>query len=268
MAKRRACDNVDCSRRNKMRSLPAAHDDSNEGAAVSHVPSDSLDAADGFGEPTIQPRIGDEYQAELPPLIGNYSFNSYLRNCTDRVFENDAPPSCVGLPLLLISINGQKHESLETVSDSNVIIEPPHCSVEPERESQILGAEEIIQKSGDEVLVPGLLREHWGDVEKERVLLALYIFEKNFDEVKRFIETRNMGAILSYYYCEFYGSKEYKRWWSVLRKLTKRKKSGNEQKLLSGVRQQELLSRILPRVSEESKSTLLEVLLSFSYAYS
>lgn len=67
-----------------------------------------------------------------------------------------------------------------------------------------------------------------------------------------------MGEILSFYYGTFYGSEKYRKW-SECRKI-KSKRSVYGQRIFTGMRQQELLSRLQPHVSEESQNTLLEVL--------
>lgn len=257
--------------------LPSDYDDCGEANVFPQIPSDCYDAGDAFGEPDILPRIGDEYQAELPPLIGEANHMSY-----SEVGHHSLRDFFIGLPITLTWISCLKHEGPEIVSDSrhsdtkNVIetgtfcngdIGPSHDSVKPKEESQNLPADEKIQKCSGEgyLLVPGLLNESWSDAEKASFLLALYIFEKNFVEVRRFIEAKDMGSILSFFYGDFYGSDGYRRW-SEGRK-TKSKKCAYGQRIFSGLRQQELLSRLLPRMSEECTSALLEVILRFNFAY-
>nr|GEX41600.1 homeodomain-like protein [Tanacetum cinerariifolium] len=61
-------------------------------------------------------------------------------------------------------------------------------------------------------LVPGRALESWNELERESFLLGLYIFGKNFARLRRFIESKKVGDILSYYYGIFYKSDEYERW--------------------------------------------------------
>ncbi|KAK6146171.1 hypothetical protein DH2020_020040 [Rehmannia glutinosa] len=204
---------------------------------------------DAFGEPDILPRIGNEYQAELPPIIGESDYTSNSRNYTDTEARAHLQDNFfVGLPIPLTRINSL---------DSNKEIyfngeESPNLSVE----------DKMLKCSS--LLVPGLIGESWSDAEKASVLLGLYIFEKNFDEVRRFTETKKTGDILSYYYGGFYGSVEYRRW--SKRRKTKGKKCVYGQRIFSGVRQQELLSRLVPKMSEECRSALLEVRVSKKFA--
>ncbi|KAL0434523.1 UNVERIFIED_CONTAM: hypothetical protein Slati_2786600 [Sesamum latifolium] len=198
-------------------------DDCGEARVCPLIPSDSYDAGDAFGEPDILPRIGEEYQAELPQLLGEPANISCSRT---RLHQN----SLVGLPIPLTWISSMKHEGPEIFSDSrrpnpkNIAetstyssgeIGPSHCSMKPKDESQNLPSDEsILDRSGGghSILVPGLLSESWSETEKASFLLGLYIFEKNFVELKRFVGTKEMGAILSFYYGEFYHSDVYRRW--------------------------------------------------------
>ncbi|PIN08153.1 hypothetical protein CDL12_19269 [Handroanthus impetiginosus] len=217
--------------------------------------SDPYYAANIFGEPDIMPRIGEEYQAELPPLRGDVDEMPYLRNHGDTEVSKRF---LVGLPIPLkwISMRSKGSDYIvekRTYSNGDIKL----CK----EGSPNLPGEEKILKCNGEFLVPGLLGEDWSDAEKASFLLGLYIFEKNFVEVRRFVETKEMGSVLSFYYGKFYGTEEYRRW-SKCRK-TKSKKCVYGQRIFSGLRQQELLSRLLPKVSEECKSALLEVSKTF-----
>lgn len=103
-----------------------------------------------------------------------------------------------------------------------------------------------------------MLGDSWSCAEKDNFLLCLCIFSKNLFQIKRFIETKEMGEILSCYYGEFYRSNEH------LRRLDCRKPRSREcvyrRKIFSGWRQQELVSRLLPRVPEASHNSLPVVL--------
>ncbi|KAL2229773.1 uncharacterized protein LOC105171501 [Sesamum indicum] len=264
--------------------LPPDHDDIVESEVSHKILSDSYDEVDRFGEPEIPPRIGNEYQVELPPLIGEFGYMSRSRKSGDaETGAHTLQNFLIGLPIPLAWISGLKHDMLGShsssitssdfmLSDSKNVtktetsfseIEPSHDSCKPMEELQDLSTADKVRKcsAAGYLLVPGLFDEYWSAAEKDGFLLGLYIFEKNFVEVRRFVGTKDMGALLSFYYGQFYGTQEYRRW-SECRKM-KNKKVIYGQRIFSGVRQQELLSRILPRVSEECRNALLEVSKTF-----
>ncbi|ESW19033.1 hypothetical protein PHAVU_006G091000 [Phaseolus vulgaris] len=111
-------------------------------------------------------------------------------------------------------------------------------------------------------LAPGILSNSWSDFDAEVFLLGLYIFGKNFIQMKSFLENKGMGEILAFYYGKFHKSDAYRRW-SDCRKI-KGRKSTIGHKLFTGRRQQELLSRLIPHVSGESKDTLLQASKSYT----
>ncbi|XP_034691229.1 uncharacterized protein LOC117918583 [Vitis riparia] len=106
-------------------------------------------------------------------------------------------------------------------------------------------------------LLPGSIARSWSEIEHNSFLLGLYIFGKNFLPVKRFMESKKMGDILSFYYGEFYQSDAYRRW-SECRKM-KSRRCIHGQRIFTGWRQQELLSRLFSEVSEQCKNRLVEV---------
>ncbi|KAL2506900.1 hypothetical protein Adt_22521 [Abeliophyllum distichum] len=251
---------------------------------------DSSDACDDFGEPDILPRIGDEYQVEIPPFIGKSLYISYTRNPTySQNIVHSHHNFFIGLPIpsMWISLGGgvcmkqdtqeePKNASDFRSSEANNIketeytnnenigidVEPSHYSVVKMGtigESEILPSQDKLHKpsDGSYFLVPGLFSDYWSDIEKSCFLLGLYIFEKNFVQLRQFVESKEMGAILSFYYGKFYGTDKYCRW-SEGRKM-KNRRCIYGHKIFSGLRQQELLSRILPSVSEECQNALLEV---------
>ncbi|AES82483.1 putative transcription regulator Homeodomain-LIKE family [Medicago truncatula] len=105
------------------------------------------------------------------------------------------------------------------------------------------------------------MSETWSDADTKCFLLSLFIFGKNFTPIKRFIENKGMGEILSFYYGKFYKTDGYCRW-SECMKL-KGRKCMIGKKLFTGPRQDELLSRLIPHVSEESQDSLLQISKSF-----
>lgn len=253
---------------------PSEYDESGEASVFPQIPPECYDAGEEFGEPDILPRIGDEYQAELPPLTRKPNQMSY-----SEVEHHSLQDFFIGLPIPLIWINCGKNEGAQTIPDSmqtnfknvteigtfsNGYIVPSHNFVKTKKEIESLPTEEKIRICIDKghYLVPGLLGEIWSEAEKASYLLALYIFEKNFVEVRRFVGSKGMGAVLSFYYGDFYGSDAYFRW--LEGRKTRSKKCVYGQRIFSGLRQQELLSRLFRRVSEECKSALLEVSKTFS----
>lgn len=118
------------------------------------------------------------------------------------------------------------------------------------------------RKDGDFYPLPGLPTLFWNDAEKQSFLLGLYIFGKNLLQVKRFMETKRMGDVLSFYYGKFYRSDAYHRW-SECRKIRSRR-SIHGQRIFTGWRQQELLSRILSSACKELQDTLLEATKTFN----
>lgn len=214
-----------------------------EDANIVHILSDCDD--DASEEQEIAPRIGDKYQAELPPRN---------RVPDDASYAKDVEPFMMGLPIPLTWIKCRKHGGAQTISESNDIGPRVYGNGDIERRWKCCVE--------GYALVPGLPSASWSDAEKASFLLALYIFEKNFVEVRRFVETKDMGAILAYYYGDFCESDEYVKW-SEGRKTSKKSVHGH--KIFSGIRQQELLSRLMHRVPEEFKSAVLEVIITFNF---
>ena len=97
----------------------------------------------------------------------------------------------------------------------------------------------------------------WSDADTKSFALGLFIFGKNFIQVKRFIENKGMGEILSFYYGKFYKTDGYRRW-SECRKI-KGRNCMIGQKLFTGPRQRELLSRLICHVRTESQDALIQV---------
>ncbi|CAI8615483.1 unnamed protein product [Vicia faba] len=101
----------------------------------------------------------------------------------------------------------------------------------------------------------------WSDADAECLVLGLFIFGKNFTQIKKFLENKGMGEILSFYYGKFYKSDGYHRW-SESRKLKGRKRV-IAKKLSTKMRQHDLLSRLNPHVSKASQDDLFKVSKSY-----
>ncbi|KAM5569012.1 hypothetical protein ABKV19_016505 [Rosa sericea] len=261
-------------------------------------PSVSLEASaicDVFSDPKVLPRVGNEYQVEIPPLsAASYCFRLINHPTNAKITADDPFEFLMGLPIPVMRIyeevKSKDHDS-EVSFDVAAGVANKNGSLKSKRVKQIesdnskLSAEPMDIKSahgmisGKSVklglkqemmsemhekrkgrqysLVPGSSIDHWSDIEKDSFLLALYIFGKNLLQVKKFIGSKQMGDILSFYYGKFYRSCSYIRWAERKRKKSKRGKLGEN--LFTGLRQEVLLSRLLPHLSEEDQTTLLEV---------
>ncbi|XP_071737290.1 uncharacterized protein [Rutidosis leptorrhynchoides] len=194
-----------------------------------HSPFQQTYAYGLYGELVNVSRIGDEYQTEIPSLITNSEYLDYIKNPMQEEKVKAGVPNykfLIGLDIPVFWIN-QKN------TNDNV----------------------------DEFLVPGCILKAWSEMERRSFVLGLYIFEKDFVSVQRFMGSKNIGEILSYYYGDFYRNDEYKRW-SDCRK-SRGKKCVLGQRIFSGLRQQEFLARLVPRVSQECQNSLLEVSRTF-----
>ncbi|KAK2395007.1 arginine-glutamic acid dipeptide repeat protein [Trifolium repens] len=91
-------------------------------------------------------------------------------------------------------------------------------------------------------------------------MLGLYIFGKSFAQVKRFIDSKTIGDIQSFYYTKFYKSEDHKRWkeYKKARKEYIGKKSVYRQTLFTTPTHQYLLSRLLNNDSVEWCIKLLQ----------
>ncbi|KAK9287805.1 hypothetical protein L1049_016246 [Liquidambar formosana] len=253
-----------------------------------------------FGDPEVLPRVGDQYQVEIPPLMEKTDYLQLTKSPTHTDIMAGQPIDFLmglSIPIMWISVEVEKikNKSLEFLGDSidafnkfssdnitkihmHLKVENSEVKVDPLDNALDSGLRlgvsanlALKQEMNGELhwkyrfkaclLVPGSLGESWSDIEEASFLLGLYIFGKNLVQVKRFIESKKMGDILSFYYGKFYKSDKYRRW-SECRKMRSRRCIYG-QKIFTGVRQQELLSRLLPHFSEECQNALLEVSKTF-----
>ncbi|PNY16761.1 hypothetical protein L195_g013486, partial [Trifolium pratense] len=182
-------------------------------------------------------RIGPEYQAKIPSVIKKSERCSLRMNLADSLAVHDKSLSfAIGLPIPVTWIHNETedsgHEELRYHGDIN------SCQ-----------------------LAPGILSSSWSDADTKSFLLGLFIFGKNFVQIKRFLDNKEMGEILSFYYGKFYKTDGYRRWSECRKKKGRKCMIGH--KLFTGPRQHELLSRLIPHVSEESQDTLLQVSKSY-----
>ncbi|KAK7392010.1 hypothetical protein VNO78_20436 [Psophocarpus tetragonolobus] len=145
-------------------------------------------------------------------------------------------------------------------------VEVPSMIKESERVKLLINPadSELEHNEVEDNVAAANLNNSWSDTDVKSFLLGLFIFGKNFVQIKRFLENKGMGEILSFYYGKFYKSDEYRRW-SDCKKMKGRKYITGH-KLFSGRKQRELLSRLIPHVSEEFKDALQQVSKSYSEA--
>lgn len=229
-----------------------------------------------FGEPEVLPRVGDEYQASIPNLISGPDFiclkldpfDDLTTGFRPHIFHMGLPISVMWVPQGPHTVKHEHQESVSGACDSSIRTDglklDSKIKLEESKNFELGNIETQTCKSSAQEScfpVPGSLHNSWNESEEVNFLLGLYIFGKNLIHVKKFIENKSMGEILSFYYGKFYGSAQYQRW-SMCRKMKSRKYICG-QKIFTGLRQQELLSRLLSQVSEESQSKLLEVISSY-----
>ncbi|KAK2646102.1 hypothetical protein Ddye_021297 [Dipteronia dyeriana] len=229
------------------------------------ITPESPDAFDDFRDPELHPRVGDQYQVEIPPLMAEYDCLRHSNSPPGAKFSCDIPHEVlVGLPISIMWIKEEvediKLEPLEGLVDSTDVSEGH--DLKPKVELNLCMQQEtkveIHQKHQGKGyrLVPGSAGDTWSDNDEASFLLGLYIFGKNLVQVTKFVESKRMGEILSFYYGNFYRSDKYHRW-SECRKIRSRRCIYG-QRIFTGLRQQELLSRLLLHVSGECKKSLLE----------
>ncbi|GMI98803.1 hypothetical protein like AT2G47820 [Hibiscus trionum] len=270
----------------------------NEMEGIEYEPSEKSLASCSFldeisGDLQLIPRVGDEYQAEIPPLVGECWSLQVLKQPIDSKIEMSVPnPFPMGLPIPLFwtkteaeSINcafefGNSEGSHITSSHgcAEYKVESPaladwkdmkgNCKLQSttgtKMDAELIFPEEPNSKvkvDRGTCPLPGSSSEVWKDIELDSFLLGLYIFGKNLILVKKIVESKGMGEILSFYYGKFYKSGGYRRW-SECRKLRSRR-CVHGQKLFTGWRQHELLSRLFSHVSKECQDMLLEVSKTF-----
>ncbi|EEF45516.1 hypothetical protein RCOM_0680670 [Ricinus communis] len=209
---------------------------------------EALGISDGFRDPELLPRIGEQYQVEIPPLMANWPTGKELIK-HEGIRDLHIFPKCE------LEVKTQPMDiTLHGVTEVRV---PANLDLQEERQTY------MHQQHGgkDYFIVPGSAGGTWSGLEEASFLLGLYIFGKNLVQVKKFVDSKKMGDILSFYYGKFYRSESYNRW-SECRKMRSRRCIYG-QRIFTGSTQQELLSRLFLHVSEECQNTLTEVAKKF-----
>lgn len=263
-------------------------------SAENSLSPDNTDVYSVFGDPELFPRVGDQFQVEIPAVITKSAYLLYKQNPLEVEFAPGFPSDFLrGLPIPVMWINKEikhmKRKGLQSLDHSNgkstkngvlksetnkeVPIYSPSEDSKPKGEpvDVALGNLGLDQEMDSKMhqkykgegcyLGPGSIGGSWSAIEEASFLLGLYIFGKNLIQVKKFMEGKTMGDIQSFYYGKFYRSDKYRRWVDC-RKMRSRK-CVYGQRIFTGLRQQELLSRLFLHVSEECQSTLLEVSKTF-----
>uniref|UniRef100_A0A0D9VTY4 SANT domain-containing protein n=1 Tax=Leersia perrieri TaxID=77586 RepID=A0A0D9VTY4_9ORYZ len=110
--------------------------------------------------------------------------------------------------------------------------------------------------------VPNSSTSFWSEQETELFLLGLYIFGKNLHLLSRFVGSKTVGDVLSYYYGKFYKGEAYKRW-SDCRKAKIRRCILGE-RIFIGWRRDQLVSRLKSKILQEAHALLDEMFKSFN----
>ncbi|GAB4855566.1 hypothetical protein Ancab_024185 [Ancistrocladus abbreviatus] len=238
---------------------------------------DSLDTSGIYGEPLVHPRVGDDYQVEIPPMLTESEFLLLTANPVESEVVDASHPFLLGLPVPVMWVYSEgkniKDEDAEIFNDlANKSCPSGFSGFEninkresswdkKDPDSKVVAAKCL---SSGYCAFPGISADSWSDFEVDCFLLGLYIFGKNLLQVSRFMESKDVGQILTFYYGRFYRSPGYCRW-SNCRKM-RNKKCVHGQKIFTGCRQQELVSRLLPYLSGESRNALQEEFKAFAEA--
>ncbi|XP_020573539.1 uncharacterized protein LOC110019966 [Phalaenopsis equestris] len=215
----------------------------------------SASTDDIFGDPILSPCVGDDYQVEIPSmLVDSLHLRASELPCKTGlsipimwVHTDDAKRElkdyCTSLGSRCLS-NGFNHSHL-----------PSLCSV---LKAEIM---QINECNGCSPL-PESRVSLWSEEEIQSFLLGLYIFRKNLVQVKKFIGCKDMKDVLSFYYGKFYRSEAYHRWADCRKSRSRKCIQG--QRIFTGWRQQELLSRLLMGMPKEEQDLLIEATKAFN----
>ncbi|KAM1301187.1 hypothetical protein ACFX2H_012262 [Malus domestica] len=259
-----------------------SHGDINDDESAEHsFPPEASDPCGVSGDPELGPRVGDDYQAEIPCLIAVSDYVRLLKNPIDAEIAGGSPHGLgMGLPIPVMWINEEfESNKYEHVKETLIVSESDNikCKAQPmdvkfkngttsgESEKLVLKQELMAQMykkpGGVYCPVPGSGGDSWSGIEEASFLLGLYIFGKKLVLVKKFVGSKQMGDVLSFYHGKFYKSDRYKRW-KECKKMRSRKCIFG-QRIFMGPRQHELFSRLFSHVSEECQNSLLEVSKTF-----
>ncbi|KAI0518646.1 hypothetical protein KFK09_006082 [Dendrobium nobile] len=235
-------------------------------------PSSPVSAStdDIFGDPIFSPCLGDDYQAEIPCILAE----------SQDLHAFEFPSKTVlSIPIMWVHIEDNqkeqkdycKYTSVSTCSadgfNSNPL--PPSSSaLKAERIGSTLDSNKAYTCPTNQINackgccpLPESRVSLWSEDEIQCFLLGLYIFGKNLVQVRKFIACKDMKDVLSFYYGNFYRSDAYRRWAECRKSRSRKCIQG--QRIFTGWRQQELLSRIQMGRSKEVQDSLLEATKAF-----
>ncbi|EFJ09530.1 hypothetical protein SELMODRAFT_427999 [Selaginella moellendorffii] len=250
---------------------PCTFDDSESSGSGSGSGSDDDDCT---------PRIGSDFQVDELPRCTHDFFAAENGNHV-TVFSADEEELAFALggmaiPITSIRMNNEKKQDLgrdcddqnegELPEDKNGGGDGRRRKGKKKRKGNWLTFRRMRAKSSlsemEDVIVPGDGFDAWEENEEAAFLLGLYLFGKDFNALKRFLETRMLTDLQHYYYSIFYGTPAYKRWVAARNNCSKRIVNGRH--ILVGRRQEELLRRLLPEVEECSRPELFETMAGFN----
>ncbi|XP_010555968.1 PREDICTED: uncharacterized protein LOC104825341 [Tarenaya hassleriana] len=227
---------------------------------------DSSEVGFVCGDPQVDPRVGDEYQVEVPSmmsvpeLVSDSSSYSFAVGLSIQVAWIDNGTSKLGYEQRLEDNDVDMYESLRSLRAKCKSLRP---KIKARQVNEILEPITRIEERLNLEAVPLQSASSWKDSDVDSFVLGLYTFGKNFTQVKKFMESKEMGEILSFYYGKFYKYAKYRSWSDSRKKRNRKCVCG--MKLYSGWRQQELLSRLIPRLPDESqKDKLVNVSKTFA----
>ncbi|WZZ83789.1 hypothetical protein YC2023_104361 [Brassica napus] len=230
------------------------------------VMDDTSDIEFSCGEPKVEPRVGDEFQTKIPPLMSASKRPLFL---STLVALNDSSyPFLIGQPVQVtwIDKHPKQQGSEDGDDDDDVDMNQSLKSLiaKRKRRSRYSDKHSVSKKQRLSLEpLPEIQSIPWEDLDVASFVLGLYTFGKNFTQVKNFTESKGTREIVLFYYGKFYNSARYNSWSHSRKKRNRRCVFGR--KLYSGWRQQQLLSRLIPSVSNESqRHILVNVSKSFS----
>ncbi|CAA6663454.1 unnamed protein product [Spirodela intermedia] len=253
--------------------LKLYHDeDSTADTSSEHLSADSPGTNDIFEEQPIAPRIGEEYQVELPLLERRSQYLVPILSSVSVGTTNDTDFAVkIGLDIPVtwtldrdelepyVCTSGAEIADVELVRFDGGLYSTFHDSLNGRAaevsKTHVNGSVASTYKGelfdqkpnlGKRYCpIPALPMTPWTDDEKKIFLLGLYVHE-----------CKRMGDILSFYYGSFYRSDAHRRW-SECRKMRSRKYIYG-QRIFSGWRHNELLQRLDQNLSEAGRSALVE----------
>ncbi|XP_018451338.2 uncharacterized protein LOC108822693 [Raphanus sativus] len=214
------------------------------------------------GDPKVEPRVGDEFQAEIPPMMSPSQRALFLS--TPLALDDSSRSFLIGQPVQLTwREKHQKGQVNGDDDDDSIDMNQSLKSLRAKRSrsssaNKTRGDESVKKQRLSLEAVPEIPpTSSWEDLEVASFVLGLYTFGKNFTQVKKFMESRGTGEVALFYYGKFYDSASYHSWSDSRKKRRRRRKCVYGRKIYSGWRQHQLLSRLIPSVSDESQKQML-----------